>query len=243
MTEALQVTEAPLPLQERLVDPRVSLTEMLAQLGIEGLTQEERLGLIEHATLSDFKTVVDLIHRKVAPEDSHEIRTKAGTISNLRTGEVVHHTAAPEMRDSILQRALEYAQQIVAKYRQEGGSLEEALQRCGNLAAFGMVLAHPYEDGNGRTARTIGELIHNGYDGSDSQSVEDLAVVSKNRAAGGGVRIHSYDADISGDWHYLAHKQPFDFLSIVAALDLPLDGQSYTAAARGVFTTPRMVVN
>jgi len=236
MIESL-VAPAEIPVQEYIDDPQVGLGEMLTRMGLEGLTPEERLVMVETATLDDYKSAADALHRKVAPDHSHDEHPDAVKIIDPKTGAVRHYTAAPAERDGILSKALESAKLVVAKYRSEGGNIEDALQRCGNLAAFGIVLAHRYENGNGRTARTMGELIHNGYDSSSQESVQDLAVVSANRPDKG-FRINSYVP--KGEWADSANTRPLEFLDLVAALDQPLDGHSYAVAASGTFTTPRM---
>lgn len=236
MVETL-VAPADIHAQEYVDNPQVSLGDMLTRIGLEGLSQEARLAFIERATLEDYKAAADALHKKVAPEHSHDEHPDAVKITDPNTGEIRHYTAAPSERDSILGKALESAQLVAAKYRSEGGSLEDALQRCSNLAAFGLVLAHRYENGNGRTARTMGELIHKGYDSSDPESVQDLLTVSANRPDKG-FRINSYVP--SGEWADHANAQPLEFLDTVAALEQPLDDHSYKEASRGMFTTPRM---
>lgn len=236
MSELIEATRT--SFKDRLADPQVGLGEILTEAGLEGLTPDERLGLIEQATVEDYMNAADIIHRKVAPEHSHEPHPDPVKIVNPHTGEVSHYMAAPSEREGILNKALENAKKIVAKYRIEGGSPEDALQRCGNLAAFGLALAHIYEEGNGRMARTVGEIIHQGYDSQNPESVENLAVVSKNRPTDGSFRINSYVP--TGEWSGRANTQPHDFLDMVAGFDAPFDGQSYQDYVRGSFTTPRM---
>jgi hypothetical protein len=225
-------------LMESVNDPTVSLGDLLKESGFEGLPPEGRLTLIEHATIDDYMTALDAVHRKVAPDYSHEFHPEAVKFANPSTGEVSAHAARPEERAGIMGHALGAAKQVVQKYRQEGGSVDEALQRCGNLAAFGVALAHNYKDGNGRAGRTLGELIHNGYDSNSADSVADLTTLSTNRPDTG-FRINSYVP--TGEWSEgRANQDPLAFLDTVAALDVPLDGTSYALAARQTFTTPRM---
>lgn len=100
------------------------------------------------------------------------------------------------------------------------------------------MLAHIYENGNGRTARTLGELVHNGFDRNNTDSAADLELLSTNRPDKG-FRINSYVP--TGEWSDgRANKDPIAFLDTVAALDAPFDGASYALAARKAFTTPRM---
>lgn len=223
---------------DRVNDSSVSLGELLKESGFEGLSPEGRLAIIERATVDDYVATIDAVHRKVAPDHSHEPHPEAVKFISPGTGEMSSYAAKPEERAGILSHALEAAKQVAQKHRQEGGSINDTLQRCGNLAAFGVVLAHNYEDGNGRTARTLGELIHNGYDNSNPESIADLATLSANRLHEG-FRINSYVP--TGEWgNGRANQDPIAFLDAVAALDVPLDGTSYVPAARSVITTPRM---
>jgi hypothetical protein len=223
--------------QDRILDPKVSLEGALIELGLDKLDSQARLGLIEQARLSDYQAAIDIVHRKVASEHSHEAHPESVKLEDPHTGEVRHRAAHPAMRSDILRKALENSQALVAKYRHEGGDVDEVLQRCGNLAAFGIVLAHIYKDGNGRTARTIGELVHNGFNSTDPHSVDDLRLASTNRPDTG-FRINSYVP--TGGWAERASEEPFAFLDAVAAFDQPFDGQSYIVATEGQFTTPRM---
>lgn len=175
--------------------------------------------------------------KKVTLGHNYEVHPDVMKIIDPRTGAVSRHTAAPADRDGILAKALENAKLVTEKYRRDGGSLEDALQRCGNLAAFGLVLAHTYEDGNGRTARIIGELVHNGCDSTNPESVSNLATLSASRPNAGFI-MNSYIP--SGEWVGQADLRPLDFLDVIAALNVPLDEGRYAASVRGSFKTPRM---
>ena len=38
-------------------------------------------------------------------------------------------------------------------------------ERIGDVLALGVVLLHPFHDGNGRTSRVLGQLFRDSYDG------------------------------------------------------------------------------
>lgn len=221
-------------------DPAIELSSMLKDAGFEGLSAEQRLGVIERATLDDYKNAIDAIHRKVAPDDSPEPNPVRGYRNNRVTGEFTGWFVAPEDRDGVLSYALDQAKAVCAKYRTEGGDIDEALQRCGNLAAFGVVLAHTYTDGNGRTSRVLGELIHKGYNQADPLNVEALQVLSANRQSKADVYMKlAYTPSIK--WKDgAADANPTGFLDDVAALDMPVDGSTYRTGSIEKFRTPRM---
>ncbi len=221
-------------------EPELSLGDFLSRIGLEGLSPENRLELIERATVGDFMAAINAIHHKVAPEDSHEPQPEQAKFSDSQTGDIHGFATEPEEREAILEHALSAAKQVVQKYREDGGSLDNTLQRCGDLAAFGIVLAHYYKDGNGRAARTIAELVYKGFDSKDPESIANLNLVSASRPRGGsGFAISTYLP--TGDWsNGRANENPMAFLDVVAALDKPLDEASYTSAARAAFMTPRI---
>jgi hypothetical protein len=242
MPETLTQFESPTNSQagfsELANDPNVGLADMLTKAGFEGLSPADRLSLVEQASVEEYVATVDAIHHKVAPDHSHESHAEPVKIVDPKTGEVRSHTAQPADRLGIMEHALVAARQVAQKYHAEGGSIDDALQRCGNLDAFGVVLAHNYKNGNGRTARALGELVYNGFDSANQASVSELAALSANRPERG-FRINSYVP--TGEWgEGRADENPTGFLDAIAALDKPLDGVSYAAAARGAFTTPRM---
>lgn len=218
---------------ETTKQPESTLSEKLVERGLDGITPEKRLEIIDNASIEDFKDALSEIHKIVSPESDDKEHPNRMKITSP-TGEERHLMAAPEERDGIYSEALSLAKELVRKYEKEGGSIDDTLQRIGNIIAFSIVLAHPYENGNGRTARTFGEIIHNGYNSSDPVSVKDLETVSSNRLDKG-FRINSYVPKVDD-----ANENPIDFLKTVAALDVPLDGSSYKKNSAGKFTTPRM---
>lgn len=131
----------------------------------------------------------------------------------------------PEERAPLFDHAAKLIQQLDGQ--RSNMTNEEFLERASNIMALSIVLAHPFADGNGRTARMVGGLIRDGRQGAD----EDLKVLGKNRPDSG-FRIMSYlprDKDLS----------PIQVLDAAAALDVPLDQkEKYEEDSRLVFTTP-----
>jgi hypothetical protein len=209
----------------------------LAEQGYDGLDDEQRLEmLIEEASLDSYFDLVDKIHRSVAPNADPNQNPVASTISNPQ-GEVVAKLAEPAERMKILQTALDLAKQVAEKYRASGGSIRDALRRCGNLLAFGVVLAHPYKDGNGRTSRVLGMLIQDGYDAHSQESTDDLECFSQNREGTKGFIPNGYIP--GGEWSGSgAAQNPSEFLTAVAQLDVPLDDKLYDEKLSGFMAPP-----
>lgn len=66
-------------------------------------------------------------------------------------------------------------------------------ERVGDTLALGVVLLHPFHDGNGRTARVLGLMFREGYDGEQNQ--EDFNTVIEPRDSArerGGFMINGY---------------------------------------------------
>ncbi|MBP7837672.1 Fic family protein [Candidatus Saccharibacteria bacterium] len=75
-------------------------------------------------------------------------------------------------------------------------------ERVGDVLALGVVLLHPFKDGNGRTARVIGMMFRDDYTGPDAQDSFSTVTESRDRLREkGGWMINGYipktDADMS----------------------------------------------
>ncbi len=221
--------------KSREVDSRDELCDFLEELGFDKMPPERRLEIIEHASLEDYIYGTAALHQKLAPEAPAYPLDRPIRLENKTTGSG-KDLAMPEERLPIFEKAHDLTMKVVAKYRKEGGSLQNVLNRCANLSAFGIVLAHPFEDGNGRTARTMAELIRGGYDRDrDFTNSPDsmLMLVAANRPEDG-VRVNAYVPKREG-----TNDNPEDFLEFVAGLDVPFDQDQYVEAVhKGNFTTP-----
>ena len=195
------------------------------QIGLETLEPDNRIELIEHATTADFIAVATMIHQMVAPEgDLSPIDVTSYTTST--DGENRNPLAAPDERLPIFDKTVSLAHELIQKYRVEGGDQTNLLERLSNLAGFSIVLAHPFKDGNGRTARTLGALIKEGY------NPETIETVSKNRPPEG-FRVNSYAPT------ELAMSQgSLVFLEQLAALEIPFKTSPYRDRQRGYYITP-----
>jgi fido (protein-threonine AMPylation protein) len=97
-----------------------------------------------------------------------------------------------------------------------------------------VVLAHPYEDGNGRSARTMAQLVRYGIDISNQNSIDEMMQVSANRPPHG-FRINGYlpRRDAGDD------KTPQELIGRMARTDIPLDETvDYLAQRQAEFSEP-----
>ncbi len=223
--------ETVLTTTEKTKNPREALHDYFREIGLEGSTAEQRLAFIEKATPEGFMETANAVHRIVAPNATQEHHPEQMKLRNPQ-GEVTGYAAKPGDRMAIVDHALTDAKAVVAKYRIEGGSVQNALDRSGNLAAYALGLAHFWDDGSGRTQRAMAHVIRYGIDPGESEKNGDLQMVSASRPTEG-FRINSYVPEVEG-----ANERPMDFLDTVAALDVPLDAVAYAEATRNRFSVP-----
>lgn len=210
---------------------KTDIYQFAEQLELSKLDAAARIELIKHAGVNDFIATMTMVHQVVAP-DTQLAPVKYSMSMKDKAGNITNNLASPESRYGICDKAVNLAHQVIEKYEETGGDIDNVVERLANLAAFSIVLAHPFEDGNGRTARTIGSLIRDGY------QPDDLKTLSTNRPTEG-YRIFSYVPDkeaMSGG--------PNKFLESIAAIDVPFETKAYQAEqmeARG-YTTPYEVL-
>ena len=192
-------------------DPNVRATQLL------GLTAE---GLL---------SAVTSIHEAVAPDEAHTLSPVARTIKS-KDGATVAELMQPDERLPLFQSAISMISQIA-----ENAQPDEAqifLNRAGNVLALAIVLAHPFEDGNGRTSRVLGHAIREGYQDTAAYD-QDLKTVSTNRPDSG-FRINSYVPVNEG-----VELNPTELLAAAASVDIPLNrDDAYKQRVQSSFTTP-----
>lgn len=129
----------------------------------------------------------------------------------------------PEDRSEFFDQAAHLINEL--NERRSDATDEAFLERASNVVALSIVLAHPYANGNGRTARLIGGLLREG-----PQS-EDLKLLSTERPESG-YRINSYlprDETLT----------PLEVLQAAADLETPLgDIEHYQRRSNDKFASP-----
>lgn len=179
------------------------------------------------ATGTDIEMFGKAIHDVVVPD----IESMAADYAVKVGGE---KTAEPEERAEIYEQAAEYIKQLDTLRRAEGDS-EEFLRRAANVIALSMVGAHTYENGNGRTARVMAELIRHG-----SNNKADLMVLATERDISqkqqGGFRIYSYVPSWRSKEQGVSIQ---DTIRAAASVDIPLSQkQTYLERTQDMYTTP-----
>lgn len=169
------------------------------------------------------------LHTVLAPDMSHE---PTDYIMNVTSPDCSNRTplTPPTERQHIFVEAARLVDE--ANELRRGGDDLVFLERAANVVALALVLAHPFEDGNGRTARAMAQLTREGYSGS-SEERDDIKDYGGNRPVKG-FRILSFLPTGDGKLAALA-----ELLAVAASLDVPLrDKQKYAARKQRTYTSP-----
>lgn len=87
-------------------------------------------------------------------------------------------------------------------------------KRVGDVLALGTILLHPFRDGNGRTARVLGLLFRDGYDGDEYQNYFDTIIEPRDKARErGSFMVHGYVPRFSEDFNQSDPEQISNYLS------------------------------
>jgi len=199
------------------------------QLGLS-VDATERVGQLTAMTGQGIMDVATTLHTALAPGLDHEPTTYTMHVSGP-DGENRRPTLDPSERSVLFDEAAGLVRSLSEMDAPD--NTEERLARIGDVVALAVLLAHPFEDGNGRTARTMAQLIREGYDGSE-QAVKDFKVLGANRPTTG-YRIKSYAPRTGvGD-----KMSPSELLAIAASLDIPLDeNKKHVARKERAFDSP-----
>jgi len=93
--------------------------------------------------------------------------------------------------------------------------------RIGDVLALGVVLLHPFNDGNGRTARAVGLLFRDEYDTPDYATDFDTVTESRDIArARGGFLIYGYTPRFSEGFDQSDPAQVSGYLSDLLKNDM-----------------------
>lgn len=184
---------------------------------------------LAHITGQGIMDVATRLHEVVVPGVEHTATDYTMSIA-ARDGTNKRPLMDPAERGPFFDHAAELVRKLATN--KQPGEDEMFLKRVGNVVALSVVLAHPFADGNGRTARTMAHLIREGYDGTESAQ-HDFQIIGGNRPPSG-FRINSYVPTRQG-----LEMSDMEKLDAAAGLDIPLaQHDAYNEAAQEVFTKP-----
>ena len=199
-------------------------------LGIADIPGErlEQLATVDAKGLLDIATS---IHEIVAPDLTHVPHDKAVHIQSPG-GSSRRELMKPGDRLSHFDHAAGLVQQLVEINKADDNE-QLLLNRISNVLALAVVQAHTFEDGNGRTARTLAQLIREGTGKTGSEEQDNLMLASTNRPSTG-FRINSFVPTGDG-----VNMSPNEILDKAAAVEIPLKEHGlYLEQQHRVFTSP-----
>lgn len=205
---------------------------------IEDLPLIDRISLYDapkrveaFATLdtADWQAIFDQIHKRAVPgigEDYNEGAMKVKSPDGASVTELM----APEERQPFFDDICTGLKQWLETNKADAAHAQEVLDRLSNAIAIALVCAHPYKDGNGRTARTVAGLIR--LKTKDADYMDDLQQLFANRPDEG-KRISSFLPKKTID------MTPKDRVAALIAPDIPLsDDQAYKQRVSELIATP-----
>lgn len=142
------------------------------------LRQRRREDQFKNVSLEDFAGLIDNINRGVqGSADSLILEDGVMKIGDKETIPVEYR--------------YEVMNELIRLIKESSDDVNP--ERLGDVAALGIVLLHPFQDGNGRTARIVGSIFHKEYD--DDGWENNYGIVSESRdvaRARGGFMINGY---------------------------------------------------
>lgn len=146
------------------------LKNLVAEAGVDGSTPKERADQFKNISLEDFAGLIDKINRRVqGSADSLILEDGVMKIGDKETIPVEYR--------------YEVMSELMRLIKESSDDINP--ERLGDVAALGIVLLHPFRDGNGRTARIVGSargrggFMINGYipylpEGKSQSNPEDV---------------------------------------------------------------------
>jgi hypothetical protein len=162
--------------------PVVSANELRQTLGreygIEGDNPAERVEQLKQLSVEGIAIMLEDINKSVQGSAdsliSHDEIVKIGGNNTIRL----------EDRYDVFSR-------LVQDIKESADDVNP--ERVADVLALGVVLLHPFHDGNGRTARTIGLIFREGYDNQDYYDDFNTVTEPRDRARErGGFMINGY---------------------------------------------------
>lgn len=153
-------------------------------------------------------------------------------LHSLVTGEVTRSFASPEERPFVYQRAADTIRQLAAM--RSGPDDDDAfLVRAANVVALTIGQAHSYENGNGRVARFVAELIVDGTKNKDDLVLLGSSREREKRETGRMIPsfVQRYESIDKGE-------TDADVIAAAAGLDIPLaDREAYRNKSNETFSS------
>ncbi|HPR09070.1 MAG TPA: Fic family protein [Candidatus Saccharibacteria bacterium] len=146
---------------------------MVGELGLGGATPEERVLQLGTRSVEQVGAFLTEVNRRLNASETALISNSVVPVGDVPT---LQPTERPKL--------LEY---FLGKVREGSSGINP--ERIGDAFALTVVLAHAFQDANGRTARAVGSLFRDNFDQPDYPDVFAGVTVSRDelRAQGGSV--------------------------------------------------------
>lgn len=173
------------------------------------------------------------IHDVLVPEAVSVPVERKMTVVNPETGEIKRFFLDPVERKALYDHAAKVIHEL-AKMPRTPDQDNVFLMRTANVIAMTIVFVHSYENGNGRLARVMAELIRYGYEHPD-----DIKLIGTERDISqsemSGFRIYSYLQKGSSIEN---GEDEYDVINNAASLEVPLsEKEMYLQKVNKTFTT------
>lgn len=153
------------------------------EYGIDGEHPAERISQLQELSTEGVAIMIEHINKGLQGTEAslmnHDSAMKIGETTTLQ----------PEDRHQVFS-------ELVASIKASPDTVNPA--RVADVLALGVVMLHPFHDGNGRTARALGLLFRDHYDGENYEN--DFSTVAESRddaRARGGFMINGYTPQFS----------------------------------------------
>lgn len=197
---------------------------VLEKIGLPA-NEMERANTLVNYTAEDLVAITAITHNAVAPEADINPTAEAMKLK-LPDGTVSKELMDPKERMSYFDLAADLIKELGQKLEPE--NITDFLERASNTLAVTILVTHPFEDGNGRTARV---LAHDIREGLTDESRKAILELRKNRPTQG-YKINSFVPKMD-------ELKPTDYLRRIAAPEIPLGSSNeYHKSTADLLVTP-----
>lgn len=186
--------------------------ELIETMGMAGLNQKDRLEWFkDHSSANEIIAFAALTHSFLAPNAQ---QAPVDFTMSMKSGKEL---MVPDERYQAFVNAAEAIEDILGHPAETDEQIAAALARSANVIAYTLLVAHPFEDGNGRTARVLSHVLREGVDPEDGQDIEDIKTLGVNRKLKNGHIGYTYIPQKTEGKTFQQN------LSVVAGENIPLE--------------------
>ncbi len=200
--------------------------DMLSEeFGIDGQNGAERLDQFKDLSNEGIAIMLEKINALV--QGSNESLMKHDGAMKIGETETLH----PADRYDVFSKLVDTIKQTPDDINPE---------RVGDVLALGVVMLHPFHDGNGRTARLVGYMFRDEF-GSGEDYEEDFAVLAEPRDEArkrGGFMIYGYTPKLPEGFNQSDPEEVSDFLTLL--LTEEAEGSYYSSFEQAPLRKPEV---